>query len=688
MKLFEPITIRQMILKNRILMSSMGVGLGLTNDRAKNFYIERARGGVGAISIGAGIPGLFFSDETWGKTGAVKKFIARMKPVTEEIRQAGAKIGIQFYHGNRYPFSLDPDAGDLVAPSARVEPYPTRSAWVNSGESLRELSPEEIKDIIDTFGKAAAGAKEAGFDFVEIHNAHGLLPCQFFSPVTNQREDQYGGDLKGRMRFGLECVRTMREAVGEDYPLFARHGAKDAVPGGYDFEEGIAFGNKLIEAGIDVLNVSIGTPPFQGGYIPGGEDPEGTHVEKAVAVKGRVNAPVVAVGRVKSPEFAESILTQEKADIIALGRQLLVDPYWPKKAAERKSDEIIPCIDCHECYKSIMTREGVECTVNYSVSRESDSALQKTTAPKRVLVVGGGPAGMEAASTASARGHQVTLWEKGNQLGGAMILQAMIPSKDPVENLVRYMKRKLYETGVKVELGKTAAPESIKMNKPDVVILAPGGKPFLPDIQGINRENVINSYYLREMMYGGPKSNGHRIRAGWRSILIRLGSVLLSRPWSLSFRNKLADIGIPIIFGKRVVVLGSDMTSCQLADFLSDKGRSVCVAASEMELAKDLPSTLRLRLLGRLEKKGVSIFKGVKKYEQITDSELVILDQNGDRQTIAADSFIPVFEQNETTQPEQAWMDTAPEVYIAGDYASPLKLFHAVHSGAKLGREI
>jgi len=396
MKLFEPIDIRGMTYKNRILMSSMGHGLGYTNQRVRDFYLGRARGGVGAISIGACVPELFISDEFWGKPGRVKKFIERLKSLTDCIRDEGAKIGAQFYYSNLYPHALDIKAAEtceLVAPSARIEPYPTRSAWVNAGDKLREISIAEIEYIIQTLGKAAAAAREAGFDFVELHNAHGLLPIQFFSPLTNHRTDEYGGDLKRRMRFSLECVRAMRHAVGDDYPLFARHGAIDIPAGGYGLEDGVAFAKEMVEAGVDVLNVSLGTPPFQAGYIPAAEDPEGTHVNLAAAVKAQVNVPVVAVGRIKQPALAESILNQDKADIIAIGRQLIADPYWPQKAAEGKIDDIIPCIDCHECYKRSTAGGGLECTANYLVSREAEKPLEPTETPKRVFIVGGGPAG-------------------------------------------------------------------------------------------------------------------------------------------------------------------------------------------------------------------------------------------------------------------------------------------------------
>ncbi|WP_319409418.1 FAD-dependent oxidoreductase [uncultured Desulfosarcina sp.] len=687
MKLFEPITIRSMTLKNRILMSSMGLGHGYTNRRVRNFYVARAKGGVGAISIGAGIPGLFYSDDAWGRTGAVKKLITRLKSFTQAVQDAGAKIGIQFFHGNQFPMTLNPKIGELVAPSPRIEPAPSRSPWVDAGAALRELTIAEIESIVGGFGEAAAGARAAGFDFVEIHNAHGMLPCQFFSPISNQREDVYGGDLERRMRFSTDCARAMRKAVGEDFPLFARQGGMDIASGGFGLEDGIVFAKAMVASGIDVLNVSIGTPLFQGGYVPGGEDPEGTHVHLAAAVKAHVNVPVVAVGRIKDPAVAESILTRGDADIVAIGRQLIADPSWPRKARSGRTDAIIPCIDCHECYKRSTAENGVECTSNYSVSREGELGPPVAIAPKRVLVVGGGPAGMEAARVAAARGHRVTLVEKGCQLGGALLLQAMIPAKQPVDRLTRYLTRQVKAAGVTVRLHRKAAPAEIGRYRPDAVVLAPGAIPVMPSIPGIDRENVISGGLLREMM-GGVLPKGTTIRRGWRGVLVRLGAMFLRLPWNLPARNLLAAIGIPIIFQKRVVIMGGDLTACQLADFLSSKRREVTIAAMESELASDLPSTLQQRLLRRLDGKGVTIEKGVAKFNRITASGLVIVDRRGHRKTLCADTVMPMLARDAAAWPDSGLTPAACGVFVAGDCAAPFKLLHAVHDGARVGREI
>ncbi len=686
MKLFEPITVRGMTIRNRIVMSSMGVGLGYTNRRVLDFYTERARGGVGAIIVGAAIPDLFWSDEAWGKAGGAATFITRLKTLTGAVNGAGARIGVQFVHGNRYPMGLDFTKGELAAPSARVEPDPSRHAFVKPGEAMRELTAQEIASIVEGFGRAAAGAREAGFDFAELHSGHGMLVCQFFSPTTNLRTDRYGGDSRRRMTFALESIRAMRRAAGDDFPLFSRQGVVDVVPDGFGLEEGLAFACEMEKAGVDVLNVSIGTPPFCGGYVPAGEDPEGTHVHLAQAVKQRVNVPVIGVGRIRTPAVAEAILAEGKADLVAVGRQLFADPGWPAKAAAGNAAGIVPCIDCHECYERATAANGMECTVNDLAGHEGERRLEPAGRRKRVLVVGGGPAGLEAARVAAMRGHDVTLREKGRRLGGALLLQAILPSKEGVEELSAWYAAQLQAGGVKVELGVEATPASVRAARPDVVIVATGARPLVPAIRGIERGNVVRGAALRSLLSGG--NGAGPVRPGWRGLLVRIGAAVTPRRLSLRLRKRLARIAVPIIFGRSAVVAGGDMASCQLADFLSETGLRVSLVATAEEVATDMVSTLRLRLLDRLRRKGVTIVRGALSYEEITERGLSIVDAKGERQTVEADTVLPMAGFAPDEESVHALKDTAPEVLAAGDCAEPLKLLHAIHDGARAGRAV
>jgi 2,4-dienoyl-CoA reductase (NADPH2) len=365
MKLFEPITIRGMLLKNRIVMPAMQLMLGVRNRRARAFYLERARGGVGGIIMCATSVDLFIEDEAWGRPDGVRRFIESMQSFTEEIRDAGARIGIQLWHGNQLPAGsgiLMMPGGERVAPSAM--------------DDKRALTKDEVQSIIHKFALASGTAKVAGFDFVEVHGAHGYLPCQFFSGADNKRTDEYGGGLYGRMRFGLEIVESMRGTVGNDFPIFYRIGAEEKRAGGITIKESQSFAAELEKAGIDAFNVSIGLPTGRKAS-PTKRAKMGTFVYLAEAIKNSVSVPVMAVGRINVPEVAESILAQGRADIIGIARQLVTDPYWPKKVKEGRTEEIISCNSCNACFKPMLSgtwKPGDPiCMVNKRAGREIDT---------------------------------------------------------------------------------------------------------------------------------------------------------------------------------------------------------------------------------------------------------------------------------------------------------------------------
>jgi 2,4-dienoyl-CoA reductase (NADPH2) len=367
MKLFDPLTINSLKIKNRIVMPAMQLQLGLTNRRARAFYLARAEGGVGAMIMCATSVDFFLDDALWGRPNGAALFIERMKIVNEEIRQAGSRIGIQLWHGNQWPAGsgMPLAEAEQVAPSAR--------------EDRRELTVGEIEQIIEKFARAAAGAKQAGFDFVEVHGAHGYLVCQFFSGADNQRTDRYGGSLENRMRFGLELVRATRQAVGEDYPIIYRLGAEEKRPKGITLRQSRKFAAALEKAGVDALDISIGLPAGAGiaHASPGPRARMGTLVPLAEAIKKEVTIPVMGVGRINRPEVAEEILQEGRVDWIGIARQLIADPDWPNKAAEGRGETIVACKSCNNCFRPFMGDKRWKpgdaiCKVNPQAGRESD----------------------------------------------------------------------------------------------------------------------------------------------------------------------------------------------------------------------------------------------------------------------------------------------------------------------------
>jgi len=511
----------------------------------------------------------------------------------------------------------------------------------SAGEGMRELTADDIGAIVHKFALAAAAARMAGYDFVELHGAHGYLPCQFFSPAFNKRRDEYGGDLQGRMRFGLECVRAMRRAVGEDYPIFYRLGAWEDTADGIKLEDGVEFAVALQKAGVDLIDVSVGSLAEAGfGPIPGPDHRPGTFVHLAAAVKRRVKVPVMAVGRINSASLAESILVEGEADLIAIGRQLIADPFWPEKVASNRSEDIIPCLSCNTCIDSASSMGELCCAVNPSLGREADYALKPAEARKKVLVVGGGPAGMEAARTLAGRGHDVSLWEK-RDLGGQLTVAGVPPYKGEIAQLSKSLARQAQRAGVTILRGSEATLESIGEMSPDAVVLATGSRPIMPEIPGIEKAKVALAVDILEGK---------------------------------------AEVG------ERVVIIGGELVGCETAEYLVDRGKQVTVMRRGETIGANINPLARAILLARLNGKGVVLLPRVK-YEEITD-EGVVITREGKGQIIPADTIVVAAGAIPEVGLLGALKAKGMEVHTIGDCASPGKIANAMGDGARVGREI
>ncbi len=367
MKLFEPIVIHRMEVPNRIVYPAIQMNMGLTNRRAKAFYTERAKGGAGIVTTANVSIDNLASEEVWGGSDELEAFIARLGSLIAPVHEAGSIIGLQLWQANRFPQGrgvqmagkeMDPGSGERVAPSAR--------------EDMRELTIPEIESIIYRFAKGSSNVRKAGFDFVELHGAHRYLPCQFTSPETNTRTDKYGGDANRRMQFGIDLVKAVRAFVGPEFPVFFRIGVLEEK--GNTHPESIAYAKALEKAGVDCLNVSIaGFGKEQ--MAPPKRSRMGTFAHLAETVKKNVNIPVIAVGRINTPKVAESIIENGQADMVAIGRQLIADPFWPKKVREGRFSDVVACDSCNiNCYSSIYKRKLPEnaplCKNNPRVGRE------------------------------------------------------------------------------------------------------------------------------------------------------------------------------------------------------------------------------------------------------------------------------------------------------------------------------
>jgi 2,4-dienoyl-CoA reductase-like NADH-dependent reductase (Old Yellow Enzyme family)/thioredoxin reductase len=636
-KLFEPFKIGTMKLKNRIVMPPMATnfaaGDGSVTNCLKNYHVERAKGGVSLIIVeGAYV-------ELRGK-GTVRQLavdndnnIPGLRELSTAVRANGTKVALQLFHGGRQ--SISAIIGTQPVSASEV---PCRL----TGETPRALTVQEIKDVVEAFAEAARRTKEAGFDAVEIHGAHGYLINQFLSPLTNKRTDQYGGDVKGRTRFLLEILERVREKAGRGYPVLCRINGDDYTEGGIKLEEAKTIAKMLEAGGVDALHISGGIydSPVPVTTAPMAL-PRGNMVDLAAAIKGVVNVPVIAVGRINDPKLAEEILQQGKADLVSMGRALLADPYLPKKAAAGALDEINWCIACDECISRVTFNEAVACSVNAALGKEEEYRIVKADVAKRVLVVGGGPAGMEAARVSALRGHEVILYEKGNRLGGQLNLATVPPHKEEIKNVVAYLETQIRKLGVKVRLGEEVTPSLVEKIKPDVVFIATGSVPIVPENLEVKKGKIVTA---KDMLAG-------------------VASV-----------------------GEKVVVVGGGMVGAETAEFLAERNKKVTILEMLGRIGADMVPLSIMLLYGRLKDLGVVMLTNAN-VEEITENG-VIYEKNGKKQTVEADSVVLAIGSKPNTGLMETLKSRFVELYAIGDAREPSNILNAIHDGSRLARKI
>ena len=478
-RLFSPITIRGMELKNRIVMPAIHMMYnmdGYANDKFNSFYWRRAEGGAGLIVVG----GCRF-DEYGGSPGMMSlesdDFIPGYKAFTDGMHTRGCKVGVQLYHAGAYAHQIANDGREAIAPSAVFSRF--------TKEMPREASVEELHTVQKKCAQAAVRAKKAGFDMVEISGSAGYLICQFLSPKTNRRTDEYGGSWENRTRFARELVAEVRAAVG-DYPVGMRIAGNDFVPGSNVNKDAVAFAGLMEEAGIDMLNVTGGWHESVIPQITGDVPPAG-FAYLAAAVAETVKIPVAVSNRINDPFVAENLLATEQGQLISVGRALIADPDWPIKAGSGECDRIKKCLACNQmCLAKTFFAQPAECLINPLAGRESEITLKKTDKPKKVLVIGGGVAGCSAAIYAAELGHDVTLWEKSGKLGGQLNIIRHIPGKEEFGALIGYLRAELDKLGVKVEMNHTSVEQMLVALEYHRIIIATGSKPIQMKPEGCN----------------------------------------------------------------------------------------------------------------------------------------------------------------------------------------------------------
>lgn len=629
--LFEPLEVAGLALRNRIVMPPMGTGLpdhdGFVNDETIAYYRRRAQGGAGMIVVEASLVG----PDCFGVGPEIRlhgrEFVPGLARLAEAVKAEGVPVGIQLWHPGRQTLLGSPIAPSPI-PLSRRTPVP------------HALTIDEIQGVVADFARSAVCAQEAGFDFVEVHGAHCYLPCEFISPLSNTREDGYGGSLENRARFPLEIVAAIREACGERFPVFYRISGEEGSEGGFGVEDSAQVCAWLVEAGVACISVSAGNWYALHYTIPPMSLPRGCLVHLAARIKQAVTVPVIAAGRLDDVDLAERVLAEGRADLIAIGRALIADADWPRKAQEGRVAEIRPCISCNACVDLVARAEVARCAVNPEVARELTWVIEPAGRPRRVMVVGSGPAGMEAARIARLRGHEVSIWEHDAELGGKLEIASLAPSKGEVLRFRDYQARRLAELGVEIHTGVEVTAETVEEEDPDAVIVATGADPLVPPIPGIHGPSVVDAQ-----------------------------QILLGR--------------VPVERDERVVVVGGSATGCETAEYLLGRVGEISIVEMLPTVGQGIEQITRRKLLRELRERGVAILTE-SKVVMIEPDRVVYERPDGRTQSLAADRVALAIGWRARGD-ELAGRLEGREVHVPGDASRPADFVAAINAGADAG---
>lgn len=642
--LFTPIQLRGLELKNRVVFPGMGTFYtddgGYVNDKFIAYHVARALGGNGlntteATSVHApSAPRNFLniSDD---------KFLPGLKRFTDAIHEAGGKACVQLWQGGMLAKMMDPDVMGFVPSDITVdEIVGTRIPPMH----LKAAETETIKEVIQAFGQAAKRAVEAGFDTMEYHLAHGYSPHSFLSSAFNKRTDEYGGSLENRARFPLECIREIRRNIPAEMPLLMRIDAHDDyLENGLTIEEIISFCKMAKEEGVDVLNISRGNPVTLGMKyeVPPIDLPRGFNVENAARIKRETGMVTIAVGRINAPDQAESILAEGKSDMVVMGRAQLADQDFCNKASAGDEESIVRCVGCNQgCSSYPMT-----CTRNPSVGREVEFPLPKTKQPKRVLVAGGGLAGLEAAITLKQRGHQPVVFEETNELGGQFLIAGLAPRKMEMREAALSRGRQAEKQGVELRLSSSVTPETLKEAAPEAVIIATGAQPIKLSTPGADLPHVCSSF---EVLKGECILKGN------------------------------------------VVIVGGGLVGSEAAEYVMESSADNHVTIVEMleEVGKDLASARKMCVMESLEAAGIQTMVSTKCLEIKETS--VIIERDGLKEELACDAVVIAVgsRSNDYSELQSYCEREGIPCYVIGDAKQARKAINAIAEAVEIARAI
>lgn len=662
--IFDPIVINQLNIKNRIYMPAMHLGMAVdyeVSDPLVEFYAERARGGAGLICVGYATV-----DELSGNTTNIgahqDAFIPGLTRLANAINANGARSAVQLNHAGRYNFSFFLNGQQPVAPSAIASRM--------TKETPHALTLEEIKQIIDNFARAAGRVQAAGFDAVEILSGTGYLISEFLSPLTNQREDDYGGDLNNRMRFGLEVMQAIRRVVGTDYPIIVRMNGNDFMVDGQDRKELQVYAQALQAQGrVDALSINVGWHEARVPQITTAV-PRGAFAYLARAIKTQVPIPVIYGHRVNDPATARELILDDMCDMVAMGRSLIADPYLPEKTRQKHEKQIVHCVACAQgCFDNLFKLKSVECLCNPRAGHEGECPeAAKTETPKTIMVVGGGAAGMRAALTASERGHVVHLYEASRQLGGQLYLAATPPGRDEFAELARDLAVQVGLSPVNVHLNTVVDEALIQSNPPDHIIVATGARPITPPIPGIESTNVVQAWDVLR----------NRVRTGRKVIIIGGGAVGVEVALFLAEKGTLSGETLKFLMVNKAEPMD------ELYNLAVNGTKEVLLIEMIDRIGEGLGKTTRWTLLQDMKRTNVQAMTATQALE-ITPQGVKVATADGNTMEIPADTVVLGVGSRSHNPLSESLDRLGIPTTTVGDADQVATAFEAMHSGFKAG---
>jgi 2,4-dienoyl-CoA reductase-like NADH-dependent reductase (Old Yellow Enzyme family)/thioredoxin reductase len=639
--LFSPFMLCSVEVKNRIIMSPTAgrrVLSSLPPDQATTDYlVRRARGGVGAIIMRATtFCRMDIADTRDPATGFYRALfeqnLDRYRDLLAQLRSYGAKVGTQLSH-------IGPEAVGHVGGYEPVGPSPI--ARSPKTPPPRQLTGIEIKNLVNRYAHSVGLAKEAGFDFVELHMGHGYLISRFLSQATNTRKDDYGGSLENRARFAVEILTSARSQVGPDFPISCRFNGSDNVKEGFSLAEARQVAAMLAHGGASLLNISGGIYGSLPLTVVSYFSPRACYASLAEEIKGAVTIPVAVAGRINDPVLAEEILAHGQADLITMGRPLCADPDLPAKASKGNTKGIRKCIACNVCIDTFWEGRDV-CTVNPALGREAEFVERPARKRKKVMVVGGGLAGMEAAWITASRGHDVTLFEASDRLGGQWLLASVAPHKEGFACLLEHLAFQLTQSGVRVRLGEPVTRQRVTEEAPDEVIIATGAQPTFPRIPGLDQENVFTAWDI------------------------------------LSGKKKAGD---------KVLIVGGGSTGLEVAHLLSQQNKEVTVIEMCERAGTDMGATIRWILLNKLRDEGVHLLTNTRLL-RLSDGNAVVEQGDGERTLNGYDTVIMATGTASCRSLAASLKGMSLRIHVIGDSAAPGRAVDAIRSAAEVGNRV